>query len=288
MTDLGHVHFTGVERPLPPRRRPALPCPTVRPPDGEDAIEPFVAALFAARGLDAAAYGPASLRRRTLACLRELRVSSGDAAAALLRERPDLEARALSALLVGVSGFFRDERVFEGLGALLPTLAAERGGVRACSVGVSDGRELYSVAMLLDEAGLLGGSRLLGVDCRADVLARGRAGRYRPDELGGVSPERLARHFVASDDGHVVRPSLAQRLEWRVGTVSAPAADAPWDLLLFRNVSIYFRADAAARAWHVVAECLAPGGVVVTGTAERPPAGSALRQVAPCAWRREA
>lgn len=254
---------------------------------GPPALEPVVAWLFGEFGLDASAYSSSSLHRRTAACLRELKVPTGPAARAVLDARPALKRRALNALLVGVSGFFRDEAVFAALGQrILPELAAGRPGLRVYCAGVSDGQELYSVAMLLAEAGLLDGSHLVGLDCRPDALAHARDRHYGPEIAATVSPERLARHFRPTPAGFVVDPALERRVEWRLGHVGTPLGGLPHDLILFRNVGIYFRLPEVVHTWRVLYDQLAPGGVLVTGRAERPPERLGLLAVGPCAWRR--
>src|SRR4051794_8763327 len=141
---LQHVVFPGAAR----RRRAArnlapaadppadAPAPLPTPPDVAD---PFVAWLFARAGLSAAHYRPETLRRRLPACLRTLRARSPDHARQLLEQSPGLVAAAVSALLVGVTTFFRDAEPFARLRALLPELAGQRPGVHVWSAGCSDG-----------------------------------------------------------------------------------------------------------------------------------------------------
>src|SRR5215213_5073991 len=132
----------------------------------------FVQWIFSGAGLDASLYRPESLRRRLPACLRALRVTSVREARRALQENRTLRPVALSTLLIGVTSFFRDSAVFSTLASrILPTIADKRGGLRAWSAGCSDGLELYSLAIVLAEFGLLGRSRLLGTDCRDDAVA---------------------------------------------------------------------------------------------------------------------
>jgi chemotaxis methyl-accepting protein methylase len=285
--DLRHVHFEGVEA-RPRVRAPHAPDSAAREAAREAAlvpIDPFVVWLFERFGLDAAAYDPRSLRRRLPACLRALAVETPAAGRARLEDDPTRLPAALRAMLVGVSGFFRDKTVFRGLGEqVLPALGAPRSGLRVCALGASEGQELYSVAMLLADAGRLDGSDLLGVDVRPDAIAFASAGSYSTEQLAGLSPEILDRHFVPTATGACLRSAVRARTRWLAGTIFAPPEDGPWDLVLFRNVGIYLSVAAHGRAWAAIRERLAPGGVVVTGTAERPPASTGLKPVAPCAY----
>src|SRR5690606_38568523 len=108
-----------------------------------------------------AVYRSRPLERRLGACLRSLRVGSEDEAKALIAARPELLNRILSTLLIGVTEFFRDPLVFASLREIVvPELGRRTSAPRVLSVGCANGAELYSVAILLAEAGLLEGAAL--------------------------------------------------------------------------------------------------------------------------------
>ncbi|HEY1378924.1 MAG TPA: CheR family methyltransferase [Gemmataceae bacterium] len=264
----------------PPADAPAsLPTPP-------DVADPFVAWLFARAGLSAAHYRPETLRRRLPACLRTLRARSPEHARQLLERSPDLVAAAVSALLVGVTTFFRDAEPFALLGGLLPELAGPQPGVHAWSAGCSDGAELYSVALLLAEAGLLAGSYLLGTDCRPDAIRRARDGRFDTAAIRAVPPELLRRYFEFRDGAWEVTAAVRRAVRWRAGDVLTTPEPGVWDVILFRNTAMYMRADAAYPLWERFEQALRPGGVLVLGKAERPAGATRLAAVGPCVFRR--
>ena len=88
-------------------------------------------------------------------------------------------ASAVSSLLIGVTEFFREPAVFDFLRTqVLPVLAGGNRRLRIWSAACSSGAELYSMAILLSETGLLERSYLLGTDCRGDAIERARLGLY--------------------------------------------------------------------------------------------------------------
>jgi chemotaxis methyl-accepting protein methylase len=148
--------------------------------------------------LDAGCYRHQPLERRLPACLRMLRVPSAPAARRLLDRRPELLPAAMSALLIGVTEFFRDAEVFDAVREeALPKLAARRGPVRVWSAACASGDELYSLAILLAEAGLLARCFLLGTDCRADAIEQARAAVYRAVDLRALAPALREKYFEA-------------------------------------------------------------------------------------------
>lgn len=238
-------------------------------------------------GLQPDAYRATAMRRRIPACLRHLRVSSPAAARQLMERKPELLPLVLNTVLVGVSEFFRDRPVFEDLAEMvLPELLRQRTGVRVCSAGASGGQELYSVAMLLAEAGALDGSDLLGVDCRPDAVRSARRGIFNDREMEGVEPSRRDRFFHHAHDRWEVLPALKRRIRWELQDLLGLDAGGPCDLILFRNVAIYFSETHGANAWARLCDQLSPGGFLVTGKAEKPPATLPLTRLASCIYRK--
>jgi chemotaxis methyl-accepting protein methylase len=195
----------------------------------------------------------------------------------------------LNTVLIGVSEFFRDPAVFEYLAqSVLPELIKTRRRLRVCSAGVSGGQELYSVAMLLAESGVLEHSDLLGVDCRFDAIRRARAGIYGAVDLDNVTPERRQLFFRQKESRWEVSCSLKKRVRWDVQDLLALDAGGPCDLILFRNVAIYFNDRHGVEAWTRLYDQLAPGGFIITGKAEKPPVELSLIRMAPSVYQRRA
>ncbi len=205
----------------------------------------------------------------------------------MLEENPTLQATAISAMLVGVTSFFRDPAVFDLLGRnVLPELARGRAALHAWSAGCSDGAELYSLALLLAEAGRLAGSYLLGTDCRPDALARARAGTFEAAALKHVAAPLLARYFTPVDGGWQVVPAVRACARWRTADVLQTQEPGLWDIILCRNTTMYMRAEAAQTLWERFEAALRPGGILVLGKAERPLGSRRLALLAPCIYRR--
>lgn len=296
MTDLRHVQFEGIEperlgpgaaRPAPVRSSPGkTTAPRTSSPLLKN-LDPFLSWLLERNDLDASCYQAVPLQRRLAACLRQLRVPNTDAARRLLEQRPELLRAALDAVLIGVSEFFRDVRVFEQLeSTVLPKLLAERQHLSVLSAGASEGQELYSVAMLLAESDALQQSRLVGSDGRPAAVAKAMAGVYAKDQVRGVNPSRMQRWFAAERGGFEIVPALRKRIHWRLEDLFSLQVGQAWDVILYRNVAIYLTPEHGTRLWEKLIGMLRPGGVLITGTAERAPATPALRCVSSCIYYR--
>ncbi len=293
LDNFAHIYFHGF---APSGKTPAAnPCPkqSVKRagrkdlPADEAPMDPLMAWMLERAGLCATDYRANAMKRRLTACLRHLRAPSVPAAREMLERQPELLASVLNTALIGVTGFFRDEEVFACLASrVLPELARERTQINVCSVGVSGGQELYSTAMLLAEAGILDRARCLGVDCRSTAIRNAEVGIFPESELAGVSPERRARFFLPSPRGGEVAPVLKERIQWKKADVMNLTLESLQSLILFRNVGIYFNEPQAASAWTRLCGWLEPGGLIVTGKAEKPPSELPLERIAPSIYRR--
>jgi chemotaxis protein methyltransferase CheR len=287
MPDLTHVQFRGVPamRAQPGARVPAVPPAAA--PEGPLAPAGLPAHVLALAGLDSAAYRPAPLERRVKACLRALRADTELAARRRLDARPELLPLALSTLLIGVSTFFRDAAAFDALRqVVLPSLRDTPGTLRIWSAGCATGDELYSVAILVADAGLLERAELLGTDCRQDALDAARAGVFPADALREVDAAARERYFERVPAGWRIAGALRERATWRRGDATRELADGPWHLVLCRNLVIYLDHAAAQPLVAGLAARLAPGGFLVVGKAERPPVSTRLASVGRCVYRR--
>lgn len=285
----GNIYTSGTAGPAaPPRRRAIRPAGPLLSERTNAETLGFFEWLFGQVQLDFGAYRVGPLLRRLPACLRFLRASDIPAAVRRLDAYPALIPSVVSTALLGVTRFHRDQAVFDAIADhVLPELLLGGPKVRVWSAACSDGPELYSVAMLIEEAGRLARAELIGSDCRPDAIRRAVAGLYPVAALENFSSCRRSEHFVTVRDGLVqVNDSLRAAVNWRVSDLLTGAIPGEWDLVLWRNMSIYLTPAAADRCWEIVTNPLRVGGFLVTGKADHPPASLPLRRVAPCIYKK--
>ena len=242
-----------------------------------------LAALLKERvGLHIRQDGHPALRIAVAARLEELREQAPDSASYLALLRPpggDEELRRLLPLVtVGKTSFFRDERQFRALEAIVPGLVerARAGGRRMAiwSAGCATGEEPYSIAMVAAEAGA-GPEELeiLATDVNPEAVAFAARGSYEPRRVREVPEPLLARHFDRGDDRFHVRAALRQLIaairphNLVSGTFPRPA-DGGWDAIFCRNVIIYFDTPTTQQVLTQFLEALAPGGYLFLGYSE--------------------
>ncbi len=220
--------------------------------------------------IDIDAYKSRQMRRRLTAFVQS---RSGDSPAPFLRRLSE-DAEALSdlreMLTINVSEFFRDAAQFETLErTVLPELLKKRPRLRIWSAGCSRGHEPYSVAILLEELGVAALSVIVASDLDRGALRIAKArGPYPESELRNVSRLRRSRHFSAVDGGHAVDRDLARRVQFKELNLLRDRFDRGFDLVICRNVMIYFSAEVKVALVRRFCDSLAPGGVLFIGATE--------------------
>lgn len=190
---------------------------------------------------------------------------------------PSLEQDVLNAMMTHETSFFRDKAPFETVRRILPELIRKRAIARHLviwSAAASTGQEAYSLAMILAEHfrdALAGWSvRILATDFSEPVLARAREGLYADIEVSrGLPPEYLERYFVRLRGKWSISQECRRSVELRRMNLVEPwQGIPPCDIVLLRNVLIYFdvptRADILGRMRSVVR----PDGALFLGGAE--------------------
>lgn len=252
---------------------PGTPIPAaIRPPLFTEAelagVQDRLARLV---DLDLEAYKPRQIARRIAALMSRHGATSLEAYVVHLETDADARARFVDGLTINVSAFFRDPERFDDLRArILPELVERFGpALTIWSAGCSMGAELYSVAFLLEEAGLLSRATLIGTDVDSAILERASEARFFEHEIEQL-PERFASRFVP--DGQSWRleaPELLEACRFERQNLLEAWRMPPCHLILCRNVVIYFNEGYKQRLYARLAETLLPGGVLFVGSAER-------------------
>ena len=228
-------------------------------------------------GIDFGSYKPATILRRLRGRMNATARPTLAEYAVHLESDPEEYARLVNSLLIKVTEFFRDPALFDYLREhVLPELIAdarrEKRELRIWSAGCSTGEEAYSVAIAVAEA--IGGHsgspdvRIFATDIDREAVAFARRGTYPPAVLKSLPAGTRDRYFVPSDGGYEVAKRLRGMMVFGEHDLGERAPFPRIDLLLCRNVLIYFTAPMQRLALETFAFSLRPGGRLVLGTSE--------------------
>ena len=192
-------------------------------------------------------------------------------------ESPDLAQEVVEALLNNETYFYRDKPTFDQLPAdILPELAARRSNVKRLSIwsaGCSTGQEVYSLAMLFaDQREQWQGWTIdiLGTDVSHRAINAARSGLYSQFEVQrGLGVAQMLRYFDETPRGWQVRDEARTIVRFRQHNIlGAHPGRVPFDLVLCRNVLLYFDRATRAAAFDRLASAVMPDGFLMLGAGE--------------------
>lgn len=236
----------------------------------EREYEELKPAIRRATGVDLGSYKTPQMIRRIDGYLTRTGAQSvKEFATLILRDREEA-SRLKDFLTINVTEFFRDPRVWaEVENEILPDLLKRSRSLKIWSAGCSRGSEPYTLAMLLETLAPRCPHSILATDLDAGVVTRARAGGpYPAADLKNIPSSRLQRWFDRDGDGYTVRDELKRRITFRQHNLLEDPFDSGFDLIVCRNVVIYFSDDAKQRLYVRFARSLKPGGYFFIGGTE--------------------
>jgi len=183
-------------------------------------------------------------------------------------------------LLIGVTNFFRDTQVWEKLKEkIIPDIISnsQPGSVlRAWIPGCSTGEEAYSLAIIFKEAlaksNQHGGPSLqiFATDIDADVIEIARRGLFPANIAADVSPDRLNRYFILSDEGYRIKTEIREMVIFAQHNITLHPPFTRIDILSCRNLLIYMDAELQKKLIGMFYYSINPDGIMLLGSSETP------------------
>jgi len=246
--------------------RTAAPAPNVM----DDYVR-FCVGIQSLAGLDLLQYKREQMERRLRSFAQRLGMASlSDYLVVLQRDEPELE-RFLDRVTINVSQLWRNPEQWAAIAKdVLPELASTR-RIKIWSAGCSYGAECYTIAGVCLESAPGVNVEIKGTDIDPRMLARAKAGIFSQEDTRTVPAASLKRWFVQTEEGGwSAKPELHKVISFERGNLlTATVPKAAYDLVLCRNVVIYFTEDVRNELHRRLALSLRSGGYLVVGSTER-------------------
>jgi len=249
--------------------------------DGRDGVERIeldllLEAIYRRYGFDFREYAPASLRRRVARRMRLEGVTTVSALQDLVLRDPDVMERLLLDLSINVTAMFRDPSFYSALrNRVLPELRTYP-FTRIWVAGCSTGEEIYSLAILLEEEGLNDRTRIYGTDLNEAVLETARRGvfpihkmqEYTQNYLRAGGTRAFSDYYVSAYDGAAFDRSLVRNVVFAQHNLVSDRSFNEFQLILCRNVMIYFDRSLQNRVHDLFYGSLVRLGILALGHKE--------------------
>lgn len=172
-------------------------------------------------------------------------------------------------LTINVSEFFRTPDKFSKLETdVIPDLLKKSSKLNIWSAGCSIGAEPYSLAMILKDMTPTTRHRILATDLDIEILAKAKKGIYSDNELKCISPVRKQKCFTEATGKYIIAEDIRSRIEFKQHNLLKDRFETGFDLILCRNVVIYFTEEAKNKLYREFYKALKPGGILFVGATE--------------------
>lgn len=219
--------------------------------------------------IDIANYKSQQMRRRLNGHINGVAQSVAEYCKLLERDKSAID-RLRNFLTINVSEFFRDPDQFDKLHKqVLPMLLDLKRSLRVWSAGCSIGAEPYSVAMMLEELAPHQSHSIQATDIDQTILAKARnGGPYLEGDLHNLPRRHLLKYFDKADKGYRVGKYLRSKVEFSQHDLLNDKFGHGFDLLMCRNVIIYFTDESKKKLFTAFRDSLSENGVLFIGATE--------------------
>jgi chemotaxis protein methyltransferase CheR len=233
-------------------------------------------AVYRHYGYDFREYALASLRRRVWRRVHEERLTSITALTDRLLHDPACMARLLGDLSINVTAMFRDPGFYVGFAEHVVPQLRTYPFTRIWVAGCSTGEEVYSLAILLTENDLYDRTRIYATDinqlaieqARQSVYPLDRMQEYTENYIKAGGKRSFSEYYVAAYDGALFDPALSENVVWAQHNLAQEGSFNEFQVVLCRNVLIYFDKALQNRVHSLFYESLARFGTLCLGNKE--------------------
>lgn len=239
-------------------------------------VDLLLEAVFQRYGYDFREYARETLDRRVAQFQTDAGLESVGVTISRVLRDPSLFYRLISYFSINVTALFRDPFVYAALRKHVAPMLRTWPHIKVWDAGCATGEEVYSLAVLLTEEGLYDRTTLYATDISASALDTARAGIYPLDIIlrgsrnylasGGLGS--LSSHYHARYDAAAMSPKLRRHITFARHNLAMDASFGEMQLIVCRNVLIYFNRDLQDQVLELFWDSLDNGGFLCLGDKE--------------------
>lgn len=232
--------------------------------------EIFVEKVKRKTGIDLALYKEAQMKRRLTSLYEKKGFRSFVEFYNAMESNRELMDEFLDRMTINVSEFYRNGKRWDVLEQkIFPRLLKENSRLKVWSAACSTGEEPYSLAMVLSKLQPISQVSIQATDLDENAIAKAKAAVYPERSLVEVPADIKAKHFETEGSFFKVSPAIQKTVTFKKHNLLKDTYDRGFDLIVCRNVMIYFTEEAKEQIYHNFSKALKPGGVLFVGSTEQ-------------------
>lgn len=230
----------------------------------------FIVRIKQKTAIDLSQYKEAQMKRRLTTLRQKHGFQTFEDYYKAIEQNKSMLNEFLDRMTINVSEFWRNPSRWEVLQKrFFPEMLGSANRLKIWSAACSTGEEPYTIAMILSELGALQRSSLLATDLDSGVLQKAIEGSYLERSLRDVPAACRQKYFKQADGAFLISDSLKQFIQFKQQNLLHDTFDTSFDLIVCRNVMIYFTEDAKHLLYQKFANALKPGGLLFVGSTEQ-------------------
>ncbi|NFN86325.1 protein-glutamate O-methyltransferase CheR [Clostridium sporogenes] len=221
-------------------------------------------------GINLKAYKQNQLQRRILSLMSRVGANSVEEYINLLKKDKDQRIKFLDFITINVSEFFRNPEIFDELEKKIKIelLNNTSGSLKIWSAACSIGAEPYSLSIIMDEISPNKKHKIIATDLDMTILQRAKEGIYAQAEIKNVKRERLEKYFTKEGEKYKIKSFIKNVVTFKKHDLILDNYEKDFDLIVCRNVVIYFNQDIKDNIYKKFSESLKKGGLLFVGATE--------------------
>jgi chemotaxis protein methyltransferase CheR len=232
--------------------------------------EQFITQVKKKTGIDLALYKEAQMKRRLTSLYEKKGYSSFQEYFQVLYRDQEILNEFLDRITINVSEFYRNYKRWEVLEKkILPKILQGNKKPKIWSAACSTGEEPYTLAMVLSMFMPLSDIRIAATDIDENVIARAKIGIYSERSLQEVPNEMKKKYFTQEGSLYKISDQIKQTVTFKKQNLLADSYGGPYDLIVCRNVLIYFTEEAKHILYNKFSQALNPQGIFFVGSTEQ-------------------
>ncbi|MFX3633484.1 MAG: protein-glutamate O-methyltransferase CheR [Candidatus Pristimantibacillus sp.] len=230
----------------------------------------FIQRMKDKTNIDLSQYKEAQMKRRLTTLRMKHGYDSFEQYWRAIEQNRSLLNEFLDRMTINVSEFWRNPNRWEVLqNRFFPEMLAGGSRLKIWSAACSTGEEPYTLAMILSELGALERSTILATDLDSIVLQKAMEGSYLERSLRDVPSTCKNKYFKLDQGAYLVSEQLKKSIQFKQQNMLHDSFEQSFDLIVCRNVMIYFTEEAKHLLYHKFAKALRPGGLLFVGSTEQ-------------------
>ncbi len=239
-------------------------------------IELLLQGIYRRYGYDFRNYASASIRRRILNFAKNEQMTTISAVQERVLHDPVAMDRFVLSLTVNVTAMFRDPQFFQMIRTKVVPLLKTYPLIRIWDAGCCTGEEAYSMAIILQEEGIYDKCRIYATDMNESVLRKAKTGifhlshmkEYTDNYIQAGGKQSFSQYYTAKYDHAILQQSLRKNIVFAQHNLVTDRSFNEFNLVMLRNVLIYFNEELRQKVLGLVHESLMPFGVLALGKRE--------------------